>query len=151
MFLLIYVEINCSLSLSFFSVTRRVIYVGDKRGGIPRAYRRDLRGFHGPERRRGEDTCARAFHGAHRVARCMCRDCRGLGKSRYNFASWTRANGIACVFLHLKDLKDGVNDTFDILTAGPIIPSDRAPHGSRIRRPGLPTGNSALALRFFLG
>lgn len=103
-----YVEINCSLALSFFSVARRVIYVEDKRGGFlahTAATSADS------STRNDDEAKKRARELTGHIVRCMCRDCMSPGKQVHLSASWSRANGIACVFLHLKDLKDQVNDS----------------------------------------
>lgn len=103
-----YVKINCSLALSFFSVTRRVIYVEDKGGGFlahTAATSADS------SARNDNEAKKRARELTGHIVRCMCRDCMGTGKQVHLSASWSRANGIACVFLHLKDLKDQVNDS----------------------------------------
>lgn len=111
------VNCNCAshlrrnqLALSFFSVARRVIYVvirGQRRRGfLSRAYRppRISRRRRGREERRRK--CTRALpHGVPVTAGALAKQvpCTVVVScQRYR----------ACVFLHLKNLKDGVNDTF---------------------------------------
>lgn len=103
-----YVEINCSLALSFFSVARCVIYVEDKRGGF---LAHTATTSADSSTRNDDEAKKRARELTGHIVRCMCRDCMSLGKQVHLSASWSRANGIACVFLHLKDLKDQVNDS----------------------------------------